>query len=232
MFVTRYALQQKYPAAGLVFSGSDVVLDDATFAGAPRYAAGGAEPFTLVSVASLDQPYKGIGVLLEAVRRLRSTGRRVKLLVAGGGVLMPSLQEQAQSLGVRSDVEFLGQLDRNGVRRALDAAHLFVLASLTEGLPRALLEAMACGLPAVSTNVGGIPELLPADCLVPPRDPAALARRIQEYMADDALRRTMGERNQQVARTYHEAAQAPIRRAFLRAIEDMSGDARREIAYA
>src|SRR5207247_3533876 len=122
-----------------------------------------------------------------------------------------------------SHVEFLGQLDREGVQRALDRADVFVLPSLTEGLPRALLEAMARGLPAVATTVGGIPELLPADWLVPPRNAVALARRLREVMATPpAALMAMAQKNQEVARAYHERVQMPIRRAFLLAVRDVS----------
>jgi glycosyltransferase involved in cell wall biosynthesis len=119
-----------------------------------------------------------------------------------------------------------------GVQRALDRADLFVLPSLTEGLPRALLEAMARGLAAVATTVGGIPELLPADCLVPPRNAVALARRLREVMAQPAALMAMAQRNQEVARTYHDRVQTPIRRAFLRAVRDMSSAGHREAACA
>jgi glycosyltransferase involved in cell wall biosynthesis len=186
----------------------------------------------LITVASLDQPYKGIAVLLDAVGELHRSGRVVKLLVVGGGALMGELQAQAQSLGISADVEFLGQLDRKGVQRALDRSDLFVLPSLTEGLPRALLEAMARGLAAVATNVGGIPELLPAECLVPPRNAVALARRLREVLATPDALMAMAQRNQEVARTYHDRVQTPIRREFLLAVRDVSSAGYREAACA
>jgi glycosyltransferase involved in cell wall biosynthesis len=204
MFVTSQVLQRKYPAAGRVFSSSDVVLDDSAFATDGLAGRSDATSCTLVTVAALDQPYKGIAVLLDAVCELRRAGRLVKLLVVGAGVLMPELE----------------------------ARDIFVLPSLTEGLPRALLEAMARGLPAVATNVGGIPELLPADCLVPPRDAAALARRLGELIDDPAGRRARGQRNRQVASTYHERVQAPLRRAFLLAVRDACVAEDREAACA
>jgi len=222
MFVTTNVLQQKYPSSGRVFSGSDVLLDDSAFIGdqlsRPRQDAA----LTLITVASLDQPYKGIAVLLEAVGELRRSGQQARLIIVGGGALKRELQAQAQSLDIASSVEFLGQLDRQGVQAALGRADLFVLPSFTEGLPRALLEAMAQGLAAVATTVGGIPELLPPDCLVPPRNAAALARLLGDVMTKPATLRAMASRNREVARTYHERVQAPLRRAFLMAVRDVS----------
>lgn len=232
MFVTRNVLQRKYPSRGRVFSGSDVVLDDAAFIGERPLRRREDGPFTLITVASLDQPYKGIAVLLDAVGELVRSGQQVKLIVVGGGALMGELRAQAQSLGISANVEFLGQLDREGVQRALDRADLFVLPSLTEGLPRALLEAMARRLAAVATSVGGIPELLPPDCLVPPRNAVALARRLREVIAKPSTLMAMAQRNQEVARTYHDRVQTPIRRAFLLAVRDVSSAGHREAACA
>jgi glycosyltransferase involved in cell wall biosynthesis len=232
MFVTRHVLQRKYPARGHVFSGSDVALDDGAFVAARSFEWDQSKPFTLVTVAALDQPYKGVSILLDTLSQLRRAGRPVSLLVAGTGALIHELEAQARSLGLGGDVRFMGQLDQQGVRCALDAADLFVLPSLTEGLPRALLEAMARALPAIATEVGGIPELLPPDCLVPPRNPAALARRIEEFIDDPAARRAAGLRNRSVACEYHDRVQGALKRAFLLAIRDVCAAATREAACA
>jgi glycosyltransferase involved in cell wall biosynthesis len=232
MFVTRYVLQRKYPADGFVFSGSDVALDDGAFVAERSFEQPRSKPFTLVTVAALDQPYKGIAILLDAVAELRRTGRTVCLLVAGGGALMRELELRATTLGLAHDVRFLGQLDQHGVRRALDDGDLFVLPSLTEGLPRALLEAMARALPAIATNVGGVPELVPPACLVPPRNATALARRIDALIDDAAARRAMGTRNRAVAYEYHDRVQAPLRRAFLLAVREACAAGVREAACA
>ncbi|GAB3976194.1 glycosyltransferase family 4 protein [Plantactinospora veratri] len=80
----------------------------------------------------------------------------------GDGRYRPRLERLATDLGVRRQVHFTGTISAaTEVRRQLDAADLFVMPSRTEGLPKALIEAMARGLPAVATSVGGIPELLP-----------------------------------------------------------------------
>ncbi|MGE5243067.1 MAG: glycosyltransferase family 4 protein [Betaproteobacteria bacterium] len=232
MFVTERVLQRKYPTLGQAFAASDAALDDAAFEPERPREFAGSGPFRLVTVAALDQPYKGTTVLLEAVRELRRDEVPVRLRIVGSGSLLPVFEAQARALGIDSHVDFLGQLDRTGVRAALDASQLFVLPSLTEGLPRALLEAMARGLPAVATDVGGVPELLPAECLVPARDAAALARKIRELMARDDLRAALGERNRQAARAHHERLQAPIRKAFLLALRKASENDAWEAACA
>jgi glycosyltransferase involved in cell wall biosynthesis len=232
MYVTSRTLQRKYPATGLAFSGSDVSLDDSAFAAPSATARPNPDPFTLVTVASLDQPYKGTEVLLEAFTSIRQSCRQVRLLIVGGGALLPAYQARARALGVADDVEFLGQVDREGVRRALDRAELFVLPSLTEGLPRALLEAMARRLPCVATHVGGIPELLPERCLVPPKDAPALARRLADFIADERARDLDAERNQAVARGFHECVQRSLCKEFLSAVRDVSARRHREAICA
>lgn len=232
LFVTKHVLQQKYPTLGQAFAASDVALNDTAFAVGYSRDRQASEAFTIVTVGALDQPYKGTAVLLEVMRELLRAGVGVKLNIVGTGALLPALQERSRALGVESHVAFLGQLDRDGVRRALDAAHLFVLPSLTEGLPRALLEAMARGLPAVATNVGGISELLQSECLVPSKDVAALARKIRELAADEIARNRLGDRNRQVARAYHERVQAPVRHGFLLAVRAASCTGRTEAVYA
>jgi phosphatidylinositol alpha-1,6-mannosyltransferase len=219
LFVTNETLQRKYPTRGKVYSASDVVLDDAAFGRRPPRSS---MPFTLVTVGALDQPYKGTSVLLDAVAHLQDAGVTVRLRIVGSGRLMPALRERARTLGLESKVDFLGQLDRTGVGRALDAADVFVMPSLTEGLPRALLEAMAKGLPAVASAVGGIPELLPPEFLVPPGRPEQLAERIDWLRTAEAAREAAGVRNRSVARAFHEREQAAIRRAFCQSVYDAS----------
>jgi len=223
LFVTRHVLQSKYPTNGLVYSASDVSLDDADFElPGPPSAGEGARPFTLVTVGSLDQPYKGTSVLLDAAARLHRRGADFRLRIVGTGRLLPALQQQSNALGLARAVEFAGRMDQDGVRRALDAADLFVLPSLTEGLPRALLEAMARGLPAVASDVGGIPELLAYEYLVPPGQPQMLAEKIHGLMTSDRRRAAAAGQNRQVASLYHQREQNAIRNAFLRSV---AGDA-------
>ena len=141
LYVTSTVLQRRYPSHGQSYAASDAALDDLAFASEDRPEWRPPAEFVLVTVGGLDQPYKGTGVLLDAVHELRRRGAHVKLRIVGDGRLLVHYQRQRDALGLSSAVEFVGQQDRAGVHAALDSAHLFVLPSFTEGLPRALLEA-------------------------------------------------------------------------------------------
>ncbi len=125
---------------------------------------------------------KGIDVLLDACRRLPDRLGAWQLHVIGEGQLRTRLAQQAARTGLRDRVRFHGSLPHSALPQWFRAADLFVLASRSEGIPNVLLEAAACRVPFVATNVGGIPEMahLGAGRLVPPEDPARFA----EAMAD------------------------------------------------
>ena len=139
----------------------------------------------LVTVGSLEQPYKGVDTLIEAVSRLNSGSQRFTLTVVGGGRLQGKLRKLAERVapGV---VTFTGQVATGRVAEIVSEHDVFVLASRTEGLPRAMIEAMSLGLACVGTEVGGIPALLPQECMCPPDDPAALADLIRSVTSSSA----------------------------------------------
>lgn len=138
-----------------------------------------ADSFLFVYVGRLT-PVKDLDVLLRAFAWLSGPGAASwRLCLVGDGAERERLEGVCGELGLRERVSFLGA--RSDVSRILPAADAFVMSSRTEGLPMALLEAMACGVPCVATAVGGIPALLANDrgILVPPQDP----RRLSEAMA-------------------------------------------------
>jgi glycosyltransferase involved in cell wall biosynthesis len=162
---------------------------------------GAGSPLTVVTVGTLSQRYKGIDVLIDAIAR---TSRALRLVVVGDGTYRPELEAHAAALGIADRLTFLGRLPAGeAVREVLDQADLFVLASRTEGLPRALIEAMARGLPCIGTKVGGIPELLPPDDLVPRDDATTLARTMDAVLSDRDRMSRMSARNLTAAREYH-----------------------------
>jgi colanic acid/amylovoran biosynthesis glycosyltransferase len=192
-------------------------VDPSAFGPGPRDAAPG-RPFVVACVASLE-PYKGHRHLLDAVARVRVAGTDLRLELVGDGELRTALEGQAARLGLfPGAVRFHGALPRPEVAALLRRADAAVLASVVtatgkrEGIPVALMEAMASELPVVATRISGIPELVEdgaSGLLVPPEDPAALAGALQRLAADPALRARLGAAGRrQVAEAYDLGANA------------------------
>ena len=172
---------------------------------APR--AGGSGAFTIVCVARL-APIKGHRWLLQALALLRRERPEVRLVLVGDGPERPALEALARQLALESSVSFAGE--RLDPGHWLENADLFALASETEGLPVALIEAFAAGLPAVVTDVGGMPELVTraaAGAVVPAADPRALADAIATLASSTTDLGLLGSR----ARAFYLAHLTPQR---------------------
>jgi glycosyltransferase involved in cell wall biosynthesis len=157
-----------------------------------RLGTAGATAIRLGTVASLTAK-KGHDVLLRAVARLQGYGIFCSLVVAGEGPDRRRLELLSEQLGVSAHVHFLGHVPHPA--DVLDGIDVFVLPSLVEGLPLALLEAMYAGRACVATAVGGVPEVIrPGDngLLVPPGDEVALAEAISTLVRSVDLRRRLG----------------------------------------
>lgn len=214
-YVTEHYLQRRYPCRNYSTAVSDVMITPAALVDVPRSYDALQPPYRLVFVGSLQQPYKAADVLLEAMALCRQKGLDFRLTLVGEGRYRPELEAQAGRLGIAEQVVFAGQLPgADAVRGVLDTADVFVLPSRTEGLPRAVVEAMARGLPCISTTVGGIPELLPPEDLVPPNDAPALAERIMEVLAQPARMARMSARNRERAKDFSESILVERREAF------------------
>ncbi len=153
---------------------------------------------------------KGVFELLKAVRDLRREGFDHPLLLACGSRERAELEEFERLSAGMEGIELRFGLTPEELRRELEQAALFVLPSHFEGLPIALLEAMAVGLPLVATPVGGIPELVAEGgngLLAPVGESAPLADHLRRLLSDPELRRRMGTRSRELARArYHPAA--------------------------
>jgi glycosyltransferase involved in cell wall biosynthesis len=221
-YVTTRTLQRRYPCPGYTIGFSDVQLPDAAFVAAPRMPQG-SRPFRLVAVGSLENPNKAMDVLIDALAQCVKSGLDARLVVVGGGRLQPDLEAQCRSLGVADRVDFRGWVPSGAaVRAVVDDADLFVMPSRTEGLPRALIEAMARALPCVGSSVGGIPELLTPDCLVAPDDVAALAAKIAELAADPRRLAEMSARNLAAAGEFRDSVLCERRETFYRKVRDLT----------
>lgn len=145
---------------------------------------------TILAVGRLSAE-KGFGVLIEALACLNAKGTPQRLVLVGDGPLRGSLEEQARRSGVAEFVEFTGELPPEDVRTHLERADLFCLPSFSEGLPISIMEAMAAGVPVVTTWVAGIPELAESRVTaltVPPARVDALANALSQLAEDEPLR--------------------------------------------
>ena len=224
-YVTERTMQARYPADAAVttIACSSVELAAEAFGSGRTVAARPPTAAAIVSVGSLEQLYKGVDTLIEALAILAAVGPAPRLVHVGGGRCLDRLVRLATRLGVADRVDFVGSLPPGAaIRQRLDAADLFVMPSRTEGLPRALIEAMARGLPAIATRVGGIPELLPAEDLVDPGDPAALADAVSRMLADPARMAAASARNLHRARDFAADTLTPRRDAYYQAVRQLT----------
>lgn len=216
-YVTKEALQQRYPCPNLAVGVSDVELPDEVIVASARPQRERLETPTLIFVGTLEQLYKAPNILIDAVASCVSGGLDLKLIMVGSGQYRSQLEAQSARLNIGSKVEFLGQLQSGAaVREWIDRADLFVLPSYQEGLPRAMVEAMARGLPCIGSHVGGVPELIPPEDLVPPGDVAALALKIKEIVTDPERLARMSRQNLEKSKDYRDQSLHEQRTAFYR----------------
>jgi glycosyltransferase involved in cell wall biosynthesis len=161
---------------------------------------------TLLTVGRIDAEKNPL-LLVEALARLeREQPGRFRLVWAGTGPLMDAVAQRAEELGVRDQIELLGQVVFGaGLLERYRSAHLFVHVSLTEGMPATIVEALGNALPVVATAVGGVPSALDggeAGALVPPSDLDALVAAILRVTEDAELRERMVERGLELVNGY------------------------------
>jgi glycosyltransferase involved in cell wall biosynthesis len=216
-YVTEHALQRRYPPALGAFSThySSIDLTEADLVLVSRSTRPEQRTFTLIMVGTLAQLYKAPDVLIDSIGVCVREGLSLKLVLVGDGKHRSELMVRARTLGLEKLVCFKSALtSRNALQAELNQADLFVLPSHQEGLPRAMIEAMARALPCIGSTVGGIPELLPPEDTVPPGDVAALARKIREVVTDPKRMARMSARNLETARKYRKEVLIERRIAF------------------
>jgi colanic acid/amylovoran biosynthesis glycosyltransferase len=172
-------------------------VDPEVFQPAPKALDG---PFQFLCVGSLG-PVKGHRYLIEACRILRDRGVDFECHIVGDGDLREDIERRIEDAGLSDRVKLHGALRQEGVVRRMRAAHAMVLPSVIrprgdrEGIPVVLMEAMAAGLPVVSSRISGIPELVldgETGILVEPRDPGGIADALHALAGDAGLRERLG----------------------------------------
>lgn len=191
-------MEEKYPhARGKVFR----VFNGIAMDGFPPRQPPGPLP-RIVSVGRYVEK-KGFGDLIEACRLLRERGVEFECDIIGGGPLEDALRAQIAAAQLGDRVQLLGPRSQNDVRKALAAAQVFVLACVpdsdggSDNLPTVIMEAMATGMPVVSTRLAGVPEMITdgeEGSLTAPRDPVALAEVIEKFLRDPKFAQSCGQR--------------------------------------
>jgi glycosyltransferase involved in cell wall biosynthesis len=156
----------------------------------PQPARSTPDVFEILCVGRLT-PAKGQHLLIEAVKLLTHQGLPVRLRLVGIGPDEPSLRKHASNTELAESVIFEGAVNQDRIRSLYSAADILCLPSFAEGLPVVLMEALAMGIPCVTTHITGIPELIRNGIdglLVAPSDLDALVAALAELMNDSALR--------------------------------------------
>ncbi len=188
-YVTEYSLQKIYPATKCEHFESyysTVQLNDSFFSGARQYPK--QKSFILCHVANPINNYtKGHIILIDIVKLLIDRGYDVVAQFAGDGEFVHIFEKYAEQLGILNKINFVGLLKQHALKDFLDNSDMMVFPTKTEGLPRVIIEAMATGLPCLSTPVGGIPELISGEMMFQPNDSVGFANKLMEIIDNPLL---------------------------------------------
>lgn len=184
--------------------------------------------FTLVITRNLE-PIYGIDSAISAFAREYTADSSLRLRIAGSGPAHASLVALARELGVADAVSFEGRLDRQGIAALYAGADAMINPSTVDNMPNSVLEALASGLPVISTDVGGVPFIVrhgETALLVPPGNDAALAQAIRQLKADAALRARLRENGLAQVEQY---TWASVRHQWLDLYADLCSHRRRVV---
>lgn len=218
LYVTQQELQAQYPTNGKSVGISNVALPDnpewqaSTFN--IRQESTLQEPFTIGFCGSLSNRQKGVHNAIKALAWCKDDLPPFKFHVIGAGDTTP-WQELADKYGLSGFIVFDGFMPGGQpVLNWMSKLDLFLYPSLQDGLPRSLIEAMYCGCPALSSNIGGISELLPDEALHQPGDITTLSRQITEVINSMETRQKWAERNHAKASEFRTSRLEPRREHF------------------
>lgn len=220
LYVTKNTLQKRYPANEEKFStfASDVFIEGDIDV-EQKELSDILLPYHLISIGALEQLYKSPDVAIRCVEKLNKKGINVELTWLGKGIYMEEMIQLAKSLNIEDKVHFAGSVSSKQVREYLKKSDIFLLLSKTEGLPRAMVEAMSVGLPCIGTNVGGIPELVFSDFLVPVGDVDAICKKIEYLINNPSEYIELSRMNIERSKEYYFDNLELKRKAFFNAVK-------------
>lgn len=219
LYVTEHTLQDMYPVSDGVYSVgvSDVIVKDERMAKTPKVLINKSS-YRVISVGSLEQMYKAPDIVLHALKQTNEAGVNCELVWLGDGKFKNEMEALGEELKIGKNVHFKGNVSSDEVIKELRDSDLFLLVSRTEGLPRAVVEAMAQGLPCIGSRVGGIPELLPLECLVEKENVEDLAGKILKMFSNPQFANEQAARNLDYSMKFRESNLNELRNNFFKYI--------------
>lgn len=203
IYVTQFSLQEKFPSKGFQATASNVEVNVDIIKPKIEDYKVNLENIKIGLIASYNNEYKGLDIAIKAISILKQKGHNVSLYILGSGKLLNHYTNLSQKFGVKEHIHFEGSLaGGDAVLEWLKKLDLYIQPSRTEGLPRALIEAMSVGLPAIASNVGGIPELLPKEYLIEKEDFENLASKLEKLLISKELRFNSGLENWETSQKY------------------------------
>lgn len=209
-YVTEKILQSKYPCQAMLKGESEeyftsyystINLKDKDFYN--RDSVNNTDKFVIIHVGFMDKYSKGHREVIEVAKRLLDKGYNIEVKFIGTGNLENNLKKMCKNLGIEKNIIFKGQIDRiEEIQKEHKKSNLFLFPTKSEGLPRALIEAMANSLPCVSTPVDGIPELLSKEYLVDYKNIDTIVNIVENFILDKNLCLKEGKRNYKKALEY------------------------------
>lgn len=207
LYVTNHILQDKYPVKEGVFTtgASNVILRDDCYSAEPHKVVDREKnaQVRMLAVGTLAQLYKAPDVILKALAIVKSKGYNPFLTWFGDGRYRQPMIKMAEELGLKDNVSFVGAVKQDVIRKEFEQTDLFVHASRAEGLPRAVIEAMAYGLPCIGSSVAGIPELLSPEAIVKPNDVDRLAEKMLRFVENKQFAQSEANKNWDESKKYH-----------------------------
>lgn len=207
IYVSKHFLQSRYPCDGFVTDCSDVDIsmpqEEVLKKRLDRIDKGfDQRPINFGMIGSLDVAYKGHETAIRALASIKNQIKDFKLLLLGPGNTA-RWKQLAVSLGIGDNIVFCGTLPGGDpVLKWLDEIDIFLMPSLQEGLPRALVEAMSRGCPAIGARTGGIPELLNEEYIHRPKDIKALVNLIIKLISSKELMKKSAIENFERSKEY------------------------------